>query len=352
MIQNNTLFEDIKLPTLSIREAAERINVSTATIRNWIKTGNLTLSGTAKVDLRSFESFRNDMSINGRLVARANKLCKTPHNHSEVSERILQGLSSGTFSPETVGMQYEELLSDSYRNKEGVYYTPNHIVSDMFLSLAGSNLSEKTFCDPCCGSGNFIIQALEHGFHPNNIYGFDIDPVAVAITKKRVFEKTGFISDNIHQIDFFDFSLTNQCQKFDNIFTNPPWGKKIPKQQRDLLGSAFGAGKSIDTCSLFFFACLHVLQDKGKLGLLLPESFFNIAVFEDARVKALSLHLERLVDYGKPFKGLITKAGGLILTNTSKSRDADDVSCEVNKTNMYLSTIFPKAPKKTLSLAL
>ena len=47
--------------------------------------------------------------------------------------------------------------------------------------------------------------------------------------------------------------------------------------------------------------------------MLLPESFFNVATYEDARVSALSFQIERLSHYGKPFKGLVTGAVGIVL---------------------------------------
>src|SRR5258706_492951 len=80
-------------------------------------------------------------------------------------------------------------LSDSYRNKEGIYYTPVDIVNDL-LTFKKDELENKTFCDPCCGSGNFLVRALELGINPENIFGFDIDPIAVEIAKKRIHEKS------------------------------------------------------------------------------------------------------------------------------------------------------------------
>ena len=343
-----TLFGDIESPALSISEAAEQIAVSTATIRNWIKTGLIGAAGTSRVDLGSFESFQKDMTVNGKLSTRANKLHKSPHNHLEISEKIFHGLTDGSFSLDAAGTIYEQSLSDAYRNKEGIYYTPQHIVTDMFRSISG-DISEQTFCDPCCGCGNFILHAINHGFPPDRVYGFDVDSVAVEITKQRILEKTGYVTDRIRQMDFLDFATAERERKFDNIFTNPPWGKKLPKQQRELLGQALRSGKSIDTCSLFFFACLKVLCGDGKLGLLLPESFFNIAVFEDARAKSLSLKIERLIDYEKPFKGLVTKACGLVLTN--QLGDSAGVVCETTKTKTARSiSSFLKNPKSILNI--
>ena len=67
-------------------------------------------------------------------------------------------------SGDDVSSKYESSLSDSYKNKEGIYYTPQYIVEDMLKDIV--DVEDKTFLDPCCGSGNFIIEAIKKGiFH-------------------------------------------------------------------------------------------------------------------------------------------------------------------------------------------
>jgi site-specific DNA-methyltransferase (adenine-specific) len=90
---------------------------------------------------------------------------------------------------DSLGQDYESSLSESHRNKEGIYYTPQSVVDDM-LSVSAAEIGNKVFLDPCCGGGNFIIRALEVGFKPENVYGFDTDENAVAISRKRFFDQT------------------------------------------------------------------------------------------------------------------------------------------------------------------
>ncbi|MCL2067491.1 MAG: N-6 DNA methylase [Treponema sp.] len=225
---------------------------------------------------------------------------------------------------DNIWQEYEKSLSTQLRNKEGIYYTPANIIADMLKSIKITK--NKTFLDPCCGSGNFIVQAIEKGFKPENIYGFDTDINAVKITKKRILEKTGIINKNIVCGDFL-LLAKEITVKYDYIFTNPPWGKKLTKKKKDGFSVDYQAGKSMDTSSLFFFACLQILKNGGKLGFLLPEAFFNISTFEDARKAALNLQIERLIDYGKPFKRLLTRAQAIILKNI-KSSAITKIICE------------------------
>lgn len=306
------LFDDQNTECLNIADSAKNLGVSDATVRNWVKTGYLELVSKGQISKDSVEKFRNNISGTEKLTQRANKSKKEQHNHESVSSEFLKTAKSENAAWESMGDAYTNSLSDSYRNQEGIYYTPNAIVNDL-LSLENQFIGNKTFCDPCCGSGNFLIRALAIGFKPENIFGFDTDPVAVEIATRRLQEKTGFNSGNIKCSDFLRLSTSKNAGCYDYIFTNPPWGKKIAKTEKYLISNTLKAGRSLDTCSLFYFACVHALNPGGVLGLLLPESFFNVAAYEDARVSALSFQIKRLSHYGKPFKGILSGAVGIVL---------------------------------------
>jgi len=331
---------------VSYLKAAEIAKVSVVTIRNWVKTGYLLEQNKGLIERKSLVKFMNEIAGKEKLNSRANKLQKDEHDHEKLSNEINKKLNASEVNSEIIGEEYEISLSNSYRNKEGVYYTPNEIVNDM---LANIEIDEfTTFCDPSCGSGNFLIEAINKGIKPENIYGFDIDANAVAISKKRIFDKTGHESENIIITDFLEFSSSDNYKKlsFDMIFTNPPWGKKLPKKIKEKYGKIFNSGKSLDTSSLFFFASLKILKNGGILGFLLPEAFFNIATFQDAREVALKYNIDRLVDYGKSFKGLLTKAQAIILTKVLP-KDDYDIICETNKMSFLRNRYsFENNPKK------
>lgn len=320
------LFEDLQDVGFSFENVAMQLDVSCASVRNWVKTGYLEQIRQGVISVESFENFKSKVAGEEKLTARANKSLKDSHNQVELQNKFISLLNDVEINCEELGNQYEEGLSNSYRNKEGIYYTPINITKRFFKCLP-KDCTNLSFCDPCCGSGNFIITAIEHGIPPEQIYGYDIDEVAVELTKKRIYEQTGYLSKNIQCLDFLDTSLKPQQQSFDIIFTNPPWGKKISKKQKDVYGIAFKAGKSIDTSSLFFFACLERLKKDGYLGFLLQDAFFNVATYESARNKALSLAILSVIDFGKPFTGLLTKAKGILIKKT-KSNKENIVQCE------------------------
>jgi site-specific DNA-methyltransferase (adenine-specific) len=338
------IFGEIETPGLAIEQAAKTANVSTATIRNWIKTGYLLQSRRGFVSKESLENFMLKVAGKEKLNARANKSLKDDHNHLEVSNKV--GMLIEKFYGEQIGIEYENSLSNSYRNKEGIYYTPSWVIKDMFKNVKIN--PDFRFLDPCCGSGNFLIEAIRQGVAPENVYGFDIDYNAVVIAKQRIKKEFGFDTKNVRVVDFLQeaHKLNREKFTFDLIFTNPPWGKKIDHADKKIFSTLYGCGNSLDTTSLFLGASLSILNSDGYLGFLIQEAFFNITTFEDIRRKALSRKILRFVDYGKAFKGLVTKAQAIVIKN-SPSDSHGVIECCVEN-NVYNRTLqsFTSNPKQ------
>ncbi len=313
---------------ISIRDAARETDVSVATVRNWIRTGYLLQAGRGCITKASLRNLKAEVIGREKLISRANKQQKDQHSHEELTLFVNTRLCGDATNSESLGEEYEAALSESYRNKEGVYYTPVEIVKDL-LSTVSACTEEDLFLDPCCGCGNFVMEALERGFKPQNIRAFDTDENAVAITRKRIFDCTGYLSKYIVQGDFLELASGLE-ERFECIFTNPPWGKKLPRSVRKDYAARYAVNGSMDTSSLFFFACLPLLTEGGRLGFLLPEAFFNITAYQGARDAALCYSILHLIDYGKPFKKLVTRAQGIILQNAlqvEKQKEVRTVNC-------------------------
>lgn len=285
---------------LTMNEVAELFHVAPVTVVNWVREGLLDLDEERRVTDESLVRFKKKYAGKIKLHARANKQLKDGHDDGEVEKTIQDALLHEPFDV-TLGDRYEAMLSESFKNKEGVFYTPMTIIDDMMLEVEIT--AETLFLDPCCGSGNFLMKALEKGVKPQNLYGFDTDPNAVAIAQHRIKAVTGCEAPNVLCADFLQICPKLKV-KFDLAFTNPPWGKKLSKTQRDSHARRYQAGSSTDTSSLFLFSVLSVLKSGGTMGLLLPDSFFKIAVFEDARKAVLQQAILRMKDYGKPFKNM------------------------------------------------
>ncbi len=310
---------------LTVRKIAKDLNVSVVTVRNWIKSGYLVELENGVICKESFKVFLNEIAGKRKLCSRANKLLKDGNNYSEVTKHLKELIRSGC--SDEVGSMYEGMLSDSYRNREGIYYTPVWVVRDMLRGIkVGSRVK---FLDPCCGSGNFLIEAIRCGVSPCNVYGVDVDENAVLIAKYRIKKEFGVdVGDNIRVLDFLDKASEVFCGlEFDLIFTNPPWGKKIDRVIRKKYAKLYGGGDSLDTASLFLAASLKFLRKGGFLGFLVQEAFFKVGSFEAIRKRVLEKKIIRFVDYGYVFRGISSRAYGLVIEN-ERSRLSDTVVCQ------------------------
>lgn len=335
----------MEIENIRISDVAEDLAVSCATIRNWIKTGLLETSTRGCISRKSLDFFKANLVGTSKLVSRANKSKKYEHNHEKLSRAIINELNNGKFDDAIIS-KYEKSLSESYRNKEGIYYTREDIVADMFRDVVVNDTT--TFLDPCCGCGNYIIGAIERGIRVENIYAFDTDATAVEITKQRILAKTGQEAKNIVCADFFTVAKELH-QSFDLIYTNPPWGKKISKSQKDALGKFYQSGRSTDTCSLFVFAAMDLLSQGGSLGFLLPESILNISTFQSLRKLFLSFSIQEIKNYEKPFESIQTKVYSVIV-NKCPPAENHQVRCIDNKLHFRLQSSFSSNPRQIFNV--
>ena len=324
-VQQEFLFEHVESDLLSGKAAAALLNVSDASINNWIKAGYLKKSKhRGYLTKESFDEFSHGMVGSEKLNARANKQHAKSHNHAVLSSEILSKVwekKTDKKYGDWLAHYYEKMLSDGYKNKEGIYYTPLKICQALINRVG---LSHKTpFCDPCCGTGNFLIAALEGGVLPENLTGYDVDAVALEIAKRRIFDRTGCNASHLFVADFLSLPHNGGHEV---VMTNPPWGKKYSKQQKQEFSEKLGLSQSRDSCSLFTKALLNFVKEGGKIGMVLPQSFFNVKSFQEIRRIVLTRKMECLIDLGKAFEGLVTKAHAVVLTNEWATSD-EQVDC-------------------------
>jgi site-specific DNA-methyltransferase (adenine-specific) len=326
------LFGDInfseRADTISIGEAATTLNVSEATIRNWIKTNVLQTDHRNQIARGSLSAFRENVVGKSKLVGRANKSSFDNHDHNQLQQTVDDLLRKGNKIGLAIGDIYENGLSNSYKNCHGVYYTPA-FVCDAFFANLEVETENLIFLDPCCGSGNFLLAAIKAGFRAENVYGCDLDGTALAIAKRRILELTGHQTANLFRCDFLDIqcALQSKIPTADVIFTNPPWGQKANKLEKGKLAEVFQCNKSMDTSGMFLLACQRKLSKRGYYGFLLPDSFFNVAAFEKARKTLLDDQLISIFDHGKVFAGLVTRAVSVIAKKRDSKNCVAAVSC-------------------------
>jgi predicted RNA methylase len=218
---------------------------------------------------------------------------------------------------------YESTLAIDLRKQEGIFYSPNFITNYIITETANEYLASQknTFkalqnvkiIDLACGAGAFLIESFdfllqkyqtlfpdfpqpEKWIIENNLYGVDLDINAVRICKELLFEKSGFICENIKQgnsliddpsIDERAFDWEKEFPKakegFDLIVGNPPWGAFLESKEwlkKKYPSSSFG---EINSYKYFIDKGLGLLKNNGILSFILPDSYLEKEYFSDVR---------------------------------------------------------------------
>lgn len=113
---------------------------------------------------------------------------------------------------------------------------------------------------------------------------------------------------------------SNDEQKFDYIITNPPWGSKFSKQQKDLLVKKYPVLKTTESFSIILYNSINKLFRDGKLIFFLPHSFLNVSTHSNIRKylsdgkKSLAIRL-----LGNAFKGVMSEAICIKISNQNSN---------------------------------
>jgi len=177
----------------------------------------------------------------------------------------LQSYSLLDSAVDVKGKAYEEIVGSNLRGDRGEFFTPRNVCKMAILMLDPG--PKDLILDPACGTGGFLITAMNHvreklkaserkkwkkpdaptereqaelfrkmqEYAASKVTGIDLNPYLVKATKMNMvmnndgsgglfqansLENSATWSDDLRQRDLFG--------KVDIVFTNPPFGSKIP----------------------------------------------------------------------------------------------------------------------------
>jgi type I restriction-modification system DNA methylase subunit len=238
---------------------------------------------------------------------------------------LLESMPDG----DLLGVIYQGIIREGDKSKLGSYYTPTNVIE---LALESTNIKQGKFLDPCCGTGQFLIQAIrKFSLEPSAVHGIDLDPIAVQITRFNLLQEFEFkdielnviCGDTILEIatETTHSETDNYLGQFDVIATNPPWGaigaakKSLPLQYKTVSGEMF---------ALVIEKSLKMLKANGHLSLILPESVLKIAVHKDIREILLKeTRIQHIVEIGRPFPGVMSSV--ILLSADKGAPDNNDL---------------------------
>ncbi|NVM04749.1 MAG: N-6 DNA methylase, partial [Candidatus Helarchaeota archaeon] len=270
------------------------------------------------------------------------------------------------FSRDILGERFQETIKKEERKLLGQFYTPEEIV-EYIIDRVEIDINKKII-DLSCGSGRFLLKAYERLYkiyeeknYPvnrihrtilkKNLYGIDINPLAVRLTemnlilkgkeyfsgKINIFEGNSLLKLNgSEEIELFKNEKLNardtlsSCIKirnnqFDIAIGNPPYLSyglkgtgKLEKEWHDYVkrNYSYSAQYKISTYALFIERGIEILKNGGFLGFILPDSFLLGRYFSKLRRFILdTCEIKEIVIFGKDFwkSGLVGKPVILIL---------------------------------------
>lgn len=222
---------------------------------------------------------------------------------------------------DAVAEAFEIFIGPAIKGPQGQFFTPRNVVK-MVIDMVDPSIDDK-IVDPACGSGGFLVEALRHVWKKQDGQAkkYDWPPTELSSEKQKVaiknfkgIDKDRFLSkvakaymailgdgrggiycensldnpDNWH----IDAKKDIPLDSFDIVITNPPFGKKLAIDSKDILrtfdlgytwklndSGKFVKGELQDKQPpqlLFIERCLQLLAPHGKLGIVLLESIFGM----------------------------------------------------------------------------
>jgi predicted RNA methylase len=210
-------------------------------------------------------------------------------------------------APDAVSSAFQVFRRANLKAGEGQYFTPRRVIESAVKIMEIT--SEDKIIDPACGTGGFLIEtyrsvaargtgptgtANARTFALEQIYGVDKDSINVKLARAIMMILSGS-SGNIHVGDSLaehrwrdDYPHLRQPLKdasYTAVLTNPPFGQqlKVPaaevkRNKYTIANAAAGGGQGqyakLEIGLIFLERAHRLLIEGGKLGIVLPETYF------------------------------------------------------------------------------
>jgi len=228
---------------------------------------------------------------------------------------------------DAIGDAFEVFIGPALRGAEGQFFTPRNVVQ-MMVEILDPKPGEKII-DPACGSGGFLITALEHVWkqvdakadkHEWKAERRFKEKIRVAMECFRGSDKDAFLAkvckaymalvgdgrggvfcaNTLQPPEEWSEAMQDKIKlkSFDVVLTNPPFGKNIVVKGAPLLsqydlGYRWKKDKGAGTWEkqtalfedqppqiIFISRCLQLLKPGGRMGIVLPEAVFGMPTYE------------------------------------------------------------------------
>ncbi len=272
-----------------------------------------------------------------------NSLIKDLLGNIDVSQITLTNIQTALNSKvqlvpleDTLGFAYISLRDLSHRKQTGAYYTPEKTVNTLISNLKKCvNTQNKTLCDPCCGTGNFLIGLVGNGVEIEKLYGQDIDEISILITRINMFLLDNTLTkEQLYSQFVCGDTLSNTfSRKFSVVLGNPPWGYDFSKEETAYLTTNYitAKNKGMESYDLFIEKGMSMLEEDGYLAYVLPEAILSVNSHQQARELIVKNTTFKFVSYlGNAFSGVQCPA---IILGIQKGCCGETKGCRIELDN-------------------
>ena len=239
-----------------------------------------------------------------------------------------------------LGLIYISCKNIGNRKATGSYYTSTKVVKQLVSHLEIK--SNDKVLDPCCGTGNFLLQ-LPDNLDFSYIFGVDIDSISVKLTRinmalKYPNTKLETIYDHISEKNYL---FDEQDGGFEYIIGNPPWGYEFSEEENIQLRNDYvsAIGKNIESYDVFIEQALKHLKSGGEMSFVLPEALLNVKAHMPIRGFIKKNYSIKYLDYlGNAFDGVQCPCIILQVERTNKSLSTVGMKISDGKKEFTINT--------------
>ena len=215
----------------------------------------------------------------------------------------LQGINLNETDLDVKGVAFERFLGNFFKGEIGQYFTPRELVEFMVKMVTPHH--EARVLDPACGSGGFLLHALDyiraqasefyppgtpthythwHDFAEKRLFGIEVNDSIARVAKMNMIIHDDGHSNVIGNDALVGFDILYaqhrdfEKETFDLILTNPPFGAVVKKVESPYLDDyELGKGNtSQKTEILFLERCFDFLKpETGQLAIILPDGILT-----------------------------------------------------------------------------
>jgi len=214
----------------------------------------------------------------------------------------VRGLETPT---DAIGELFENLVPPEIRRERGQFRTPRHVSE--FMAAWSVTAGDDDVLDPGIGAGVLTAcmydekQAAPEPSKVTEIWGVDVDALAIVMASTGLKLENGDGSPNFHHSDYMDTVVDGSSTRLDQrdperipqvdaIVANPPYSRSHalkrdrPRYSRILDAEAGVSITSQSPLFAYFFAhSKQFLEQGGRMAFITPSRFFDTVYGETLR---------------------------------------------------------------------